>query len=269
MCSKLTTLQYKLIRKTASENGFSNFELEEIHPLSKDGNYLGEILTIIIRDQEKRLELFMKLYPQNENFRKALPVQEIFGKEVQVYETVLTHLAKFQNDLGVKNPFNSFARYYGMCEIEFNECLILENLVNKGYTLWDRRKPMNEDHISLVMSELGKFHAISYAMKTKCPQSFNEDFGFLMKPPSEFSKHNRKCFLKISIANIRQAIVGYRVLETACEKLVSQAEQFYTKDLNKNVDKMVIVHEDIWCNNILFRYTVSTDMWLFSCKFRQ
>lgn len=258
MSSKLTACQYELLRKIANENGFGHFELEEIHPSSKGGNYLGEILVVIITDNDKRLELFVKTYPQNENFRKALPVLEIFGKEIQMYETVLKHFANFQKDMGVKDSFRSFAKYYGKCEIDRNECLILENLVNKGYALWDRRTPMNEDHISLVMTELGKFHAISYAMKIKCPQSFNDNFGFLMKPPSEFSKHSRQCFLKTSFANIRQAIAGYSVLETACEKLISQAEQFYAEDLKKNQDKMVIVHEDVWCNNILFRYTVST-----------
>lgn len=254
MGSKLTDVQYELLRKIAKENGFNDFELEEIPPSSKGDNYLGEILGIIIRDHEKELELFMKLYPQNDNFRKALPVQEIFGKEVLLYEKVLPQFAKFQKD--IKDAFHSFAKYYGKCEIDYNECLILENLVNKGYSLWDRRAPMNKEHISLVMSELGKLHAISYAMKTKCPQVFKNNFGFLMEPATEFSKNNIQCFLKTAIKNIRQAIVDNSVLESAFEKLIKKLEQFYGEELKKDENKMVIIHDDVWCNNILFRYKV-------------
>lgn len=257
MSIKLTEKQYELLKEVAKENGFLEYELEEHFVSGKGDNYLGHILGITVKDKTKKLEIIVKLCPQNDNFRNALPIRNIFLKEIEMYERVLANFTTFQKETGVRNPFESYAKCYGKCETEKSECLVLENLIKQNYSLWNRKIPMNSKHISLVMSEFGKYHAVSFAMKKKRPDLFQDLARFLMEPPTEFDKNNLLFFIKNTSETIQNAIQGNSLLENAYKKLMSGVQQFFTEELKKNEEKMVITHGDCWCNNMLFKYEVS------------
>lgn len=256
MTTKLTDCQIELLGKIAKDNGFKDYELEEFSASEKGDNYLGNILGLTIKDDTKKLELIVKMAPQSEDFRNSIPIRYIYLKEIKMYEDVLANFTKFQKEHGVKDPFASYAKCYGDCKTEPNECLILENLVKNGFSLWNRKLPMQPAHISLVMSEFGKFHAVSFAMKKKNPQLFDELSAHLKQPPTEFDKNNFKYFIQSSTATIQKALQGNIELENAYKKIVPGLQKFFLVELREHEDKMVITHGDTWCNNMLFKYEV-------------
>lgn len=259
MAEKLTDAQIKLLKDIADNNGIRDYTIEQYSMSSKGDNYVGQIMcaTIKSRRDDETLELVVKKTPSNEDFRKAIPVRDIFLREIYIYDKVHNYFKKFQNEKGVESPFNSIAKYYGKCEEELSECLVLENLIKNGYGLWNRKLPMNAEHISIVMSEYGKFHAVSYAMKEKNPELFSEISECLKQEPTQWEIENMKTFLQSIIPQLQKVVDGNAVLQAALLRMASNLEHFFKVEIQEPKEKMVITHGDCWCNNILFKYGVS------------
>lgn len=257
MSTKLTEAQYHLLEQIADENGFTDHELKEYSTSSKGDNYLGQMVCVTIENNDKKLELINKTAPTNVKFRTSLPVRELFLKEIYLYETVLQTFTNFQKEYGLKNPFRAFPKFYGKCEDEYNECLVLENLVKHGYSHWNRKLPMNSDHVAVVMAEYGKFHAVSYAMKEKNPELFNRISEILKKELTEWEKESSKAFLNNTCKTLQKAIEGNCVLENAYERVTANLYNYFLEVMREPKEKMVITHGDCWCNNMFFKYEVS------------
>lgn len=257
MAARLTDVQYTLLKQIAEQNGFLHYTLEEYAVGEKGDNYLGQMLCVKIKNNTKNLEVIVKLAPKNDEFRESLQVRELFKKEMYIYDTVLTTFTSFQNEYNMKNPFNAYAKFYGKCDDEYNECLVLENLVKNGYSLWNRKLPMNPDHVALVMKEYGKFHAVSHAMKHKNVTLFRKIVNVIDKDLTEHEERNLRMFLKNSCATLKKAAEGNGVLEKAYKRLVSDLDGYFLGEILKPREKMVVNHADCWCNNMLFKYDVS------------
>lgn len=58
---------------------------------------------------------------------------------------------------------------------DMNECIILEDLIARGFRMMDRfTEEVTADHIRLLMRILGKLHAVSFAIQDQQPQKFEE-----------------------------------------------------------------------------------------------
>ncbi|KAJ8942620.1 hypothetical protein NQ318_013333 [Aromia moschata] len=140
------------------------------------------------------------------------------------------------------------------------ESVIFENLKEIGYDLWDRKKPMNWDHIVLVLKEYGKLHAVSLAMKEKNPglyERLTEDMENLyikMYEGDDETKRKKmedaKKFVGVGI----KALKGHQSAMEALERFSLTAYEYMNKDIAMKEDALVFLHGDCWCNNILFKY---------------
>lgn len=61
------------------------------------------------------------------------------------------------------------------------EVIIMKNLRDEGYKLFDRRKGMDVAHTLLVFEEMGRFHATSLVYQNRLQrtlhQEYERDFG--------------------------------------------------------------------------------------------
>lgn len=256
MAGLLTENQYKLVTKIAEQNNFTQYSIEEYSTSSKGDNYVGEIICVSIKSPDRTLELVVKKAPASEQFRKLMPIRDIFLNEIYLYNEVLPTFVKFQKENGLKNIFDSYAKFYGKCEGENDECLVMENLIKNGYTHWNRQLPMNAEHVGLVMAEYGKLHAASFALKKKNPKLFDKLKSALRDDDKKFERINVRSFLKSSSAAIEGAIKGNSHLEKVFEKVCLNAEDYFLVDLQRDTEQKVISHGDCWCNNMLFKYEV-------------
>jgi hypothetical protein len=53
-----------------------------------------------------------------------------------------------------------------------NDFIVLEDLSPTGYVTADRTKGLDFDHCVAVLQTLGRFHALSFAMKDQDPEGF-------------------------------------------------------------------------------------------------
>lgn len=256
MSENLTETQYNLLKEIAENNEFTNYKIEEYATAAKGDNYVGQILGVTINSNDKKIDLIVKKAPSNEKFRRAIPIRELFLREIYLYDKIFGTFTTFQEELNLETPFDNFPKCYGKCEEDYSECLVLENLSRNGYGLWNRKLPMNVDHIALVMSTYGKFHAVSYAMKEKNPELFNEISQELKKEPTDWEKESMTKFLESIIPVFQKIAEGDPKLEDALPRLMLNLDKFFIEELQAPKDKMVITHGDCWCNNMLFKYEV-------------
>lgn len=257
MNETISEVHKELIKKIAEEHGFKNFTIEQYAKSARGDNYVGEILSIRIKENEKIFDVILKRAPSLEKFRKCFPVRDIFLNEIYLYDTVLTSFVKFQKENGLENIFESYPKLYGKCNEEIEECLVLENLIRNGYRHWNRKVPMNSAHISLVMKEYGKFHAASFAMKKKNSDLFkNLCEGLRLEDKAQEEKGLEE-FIRASSLRLEKAIKGNSVLERAFKRVMTDNKKYFFEEITGPEEQLVITHGDCWCNNMLFKYEVS------------
>ncbi|RXG60648.1 hypothetical protein Avbf_04788 [Armadillidium vulgare] len=91
----------------------------------------------------------------------------IVFREPIIFSKVMGSMSKHLSTLGLP-PIKTPKFYAGSFE-KGREAFLTENLRKQGFVLHDRRKGQDFNHASLVMGELGRFHASSYFLKTRLP----------------------------------------------------------------------------------------------------
>lgn len=141
---------------------------------------MGEIFRVFYRriGNEKWLSLIFKKCAQHEWRRNQILIAEYFSREIQIYEKILPSFNQIQLTKGIDiktDGFNECAHcYFALKEPPF-ECLFLEDFkVNQFEVFQQHKEPLTFDHVSLVMKALGKFHAISFALRDQQPALFAE-----------------------------------------------------------------------------------------------
>ncbi|XP_072379900.1 uncharacterized protein [Diabrotica undecimpunctata] len=256
---ELSKEQKELIDQVAKENGFSDYQVISNAGSFKGDNFLGVISTITIKNGDKTLDLILKSAHTNEAFRKAAPLHEIYGREIYLYNRVFEEFKKFEEEHNIKDPFISTPKVYLCSSEKGHEALLMENLKSQGYKLWNKKNTMNPGHIKAVLKEYAKFHAISLAMKDKCPDEFSKlaskVYGNVFEENPEFSNEEKlQQFVKSAMSNGFEAVAGDSELTKCVKNLEDKIIDIFTKELKKEKFKLVISHGDCWCNNFLFKY---------------
>lgn len=145
--------------------------------------------------------------------------------------------------------------------------LIMENLRQKNYVMLPKERINPIDNELLVMRELGKLHAISFAMKDQRPNEFEEFKKLNEVSVNVYLKAQLKPFAPIVIARVIDA------LDKPQHKIIMQNFQTnFIERLEKLINDpsndafCVMNHGDLWTNNILFQYSndsVSSETELF------
>ncbi|KAK6641409.1 hypothetical protein RUM44_013120 [Polyplax serrata] len=157
----------------------------------------------------------------------------------------------------VNNEF-CFPRYYGQCQM----FLVVQDLATEGYQVVNRVKGFSKKECSVILQELSRFHAVSFALKKREKQLFSDMKDRLIE--TVFREEYREGLLGVIWENSLK-FAARSLNESNCPKLrkVSEKLQSYSGrvlstliDLsNSKCSKFnVICHGDLWNNNILLRY---------------
>lgn len=261
MSSQLTDDQNILFKEIAEQEGISDYEVEVNSASEKGDGYLGVISTVNLIKEHKRLNLILKTAETNEELRKKIVVRKAYLREIYIYNRVFPVFKNFQREHGLRTGFNAFAKMYGSCEEDCKECLILENLKEIGYTLWNRKVPMNSEHVELVFTEYGKFHALSLAMRDREPETFTEvtkDLRHVFE--NAYSPEEFEHAIKMSLEKGFKAVKGDDRATEGFRKFSSTLKTFLIEELTLPEYQIVITHGDCWCNNMMFKYEVSLNL---------
>lgn len=256
---QISEVHSKLIRSITAKEGITDYDIT-LNPGSIRGdNYLGVITTVTIKDRASTRELnfILKAALKNEAARKQTPVRALYLREFYVYEEIFKAYEELQKENNVKNPFKAYAECYGTCSEEFDECLVLKNMKTIGYKMWSRMEPMNAEHIAMVLTQYGKLHGVSMALKHKKPELYN-DFKknmtnvFLAKMSDEFLKE----FLLKKFNRLAEDLKDNPEVSLLVRRYIDEKLMDFAVDVQKPTEFDVFTHGDCWNNNMLFKYEV-------------
>ncbi|CAG9853776.1 unnamed protein product [Phyllotreta striolata] len=260
MSQKLIESHSRIIEKIAEDQGFKEYEVYVNSGSEKGDNYLGVLTAVTVKSDGRKLELILKSTPRDDNARKSSPMRAAFLREIHLYERIFRALRKFQDEFNIAEPFDCYAKLYATSTEEFDEFLVMENLKSDGYQLWNKKIPMNPDHISRVIREYAKFHAANVAMKHNNPALFEiitEDVMYSIWDNEEVMKNRTvfkdylKTVLDLGYKTVGEdaSLIGFlRDVEEEIPKIIF--DEFKKSDEYRQS----LIHGDAWCNNIMFKY---------------
>lgn len=257
----------KWLHKIAKSEGLSNYEIVSKAGSNHGDNFLGVMTSVTLigtkgqngKSQNGELHLIIKAPPANETRKKNFQTDLVFNREVFIYSKVLPAFMRFQQEKGLDeiDQFRSFPKVYACEEDPENDTfiLIMEDLRPKHYQMWPKEKAVPIDHQLLVMKELGKLHAISFAMQDQRSNEF-EEFKGMKDTLSEICFNGKlQSFMNRSIQRAADALKDpqHKTLMLEFRKsYVDTIVEFLTGPMSKEF--AVVNHGDCWNNNFLYQY---------------
>ncbi|KAF2889064.1 hypothetical protein ILUMI_17109 [Ignelater luminosus] len=226
--------------------------------------YLGNINFVQLHGKtkcgkEKQLHFVVKTATTNDTLRRTAVIN-VFKREIQMYKFVLPALYNFEKEKGIGNPLASVPQCYYASSKTVPEILILEDLIQSGYRIWNHTLLMDDSHVRIVVQEYARFHAVSFALQDQNPLKFKEltknldnIFDRFMMGTGTFHAFIRKS--KLALASLDSNTKTF----TKYKQFLCGVEQKYSDLIATCNQYYVILHGDSWCNNLLFKYNKNSN----------
>lgn len=255
------------LQKIAETEGFTDYEFETEAGCKHGDNFFGALFAVTLTGTKEqkgtlkpsKLHLICKAVPLSKTRCKSFKIDLVFGREIYVYSQLLPAFVRFQQDNGLDeaNSFRSFPKAYAS-ELDAQSdsyVLIMEDLRPKRYVMWPKEKLITIDHEMLVMLELGKLHAISFAMKDQRPNQFQEYMRLKDVMIENSVRGKFRPYVQKTVeyaANVVENAEHKQLLLRFRHTFVDMMEEFLCGALSKEF--AVVGHGDCWLNNILFQH---------------
>ncbi|PZC78726.1 hypothetical protein B5X24_HaOG217184 [Helicoverpa armigera] len=232
----------------AKSEAFISYEIVGKKLPITGGGYMGILYEVNIQgktnEDDKELNIFIKNIVENEQM-KIYSVPKVFEREAIIYTDVfkifdeLQDKAKIPDDERLLMP-----KTYEGCN---PKSIILEHLGKRGFKVYDRMETISFDYAKLCVTQLGKFHALSFVLQAERPEYFKENIA-TMKQPFKFEEvwHGFvKNMYNYSI-NCLEPDVRDKVGEIILEKVAD-----YPKYMNDVSGVCTLCHGDFKHNNVM------------------
>lgn len=257
---------HTLLEQIAEREGFTEHKFISEPGANFGDGFQGLMLGIVIAghrngNADDQLVLICKMLPLSD-LRRLMSVHS-FRKEIYAYDTLLPAIARFQREKGVveSDGFFAYPKCYGTYANEktLQFALVLEDLRHSGYRMWDRYKPIDFQHVQLALAQLGRFHAVSFAVRLQNTAAFQQfsssmnssTYGTMTEFPlaKEFYKHAYDRAMTTLPPDDTEAVRKVKHLRNNFEEYLaavvsSEAAEPYA----------VLCHGDFWNNNVMFQY---------------
>ncbi|XP_037922335.1 uncharacterized protein LOC119658736 isoform X2 [Hermetia illucens] len=200
---------------------------------------------------EDSIRYIIKMMPPNDPHAQMKKSLAIFPKEVEMYETIVPKFKEIFQENGVNTAFAP------KCWKVVNdpEMLIMEDLGARNFTNINRLNGMDLEHAKMVLSKLAQFHAASVCVLEKNgPFSKHIMSSLITEESFELFKAMQVMFWGNIVKNMR--------LWKTCQEYVDRIEGMMDRmaDIHKDMydpkpdEFNVILHGDLWANNIMFQH---------------
>ena len=263
---KLTEYMKECLDKVALAEGFQNYTFKMEAGSGVGDGFVGILfkITIIENDSDKQLDLVVKAPPDNMARRIDFGAMQMFEREVYVYNVVLPEFVKFQEDYHITKSigfFNFPKCYFAEFNTERDDSLIImEDLRTTEHKMWDKFVPTNYEHTKLFVAALGRFHAVSFAMKQQRPEQFAK---FKEMKDLMTEKITSDQMVMMMHASIDRAVGTLHDNEQQEKNKILNVKDNFATIIRELVDGdisepySIIGHGDCWSNNFMYKYQVS------------
>uniref|UniRef100_A0A182NQG5 CHK kinase-like domain-containing protein n=1 Tax=Anopheles dirus TaxID=7168 RepID=A0A182NQG5_9DIPT len=264
--AQLPQYVYVAMERVARDEGFTAglYTLDIEDGSSKGDGFIGELFRAFLSEGPRREVYLCKIPPRNEARRKQCGTMEIFEREVLMYSQLLPLMFAYQEEKGISHEegfFNVPKCFYAHYDATKEEAIIvMEDLRENDYHMFDRYKPLNYEHVRLVMEQLGRYNAVSLAMKRdRSPEEF-APFQ-LGDPMNEMPASENPIIIMLqqtaldAMATLEPHEIKERSkMQKLLDNMLPDIERFGNRDLAEPY--AVLGHGDCWINNMMYQYEV-------------
>lgn len=278
--------QESLLNKVCAQDGFKDFSFSVEAGCKKGDNYLGNVRLIKVKEnrEDKRKSYVLKCAESDLRVRAQIPVHTFFERESFVYKTLLPTFEAFQQRMALKHPFQSYTKLRACSVGDADEFLLMDNIKEAKFQMLDRKNGMDADHVSHVFKELAKLHSVSLgrffapselvryikhvlAMKHLLPETYQALICHLQEDVWQKTPEIEQSYLRSArkvLDHALKIVSGHEKATHALTKCKMEINNIFGAAA-KESNKLVVVHGDPWCNNMMFKYQVG----LTTIKLRQ
>ncbi|KAI5640280.1 ecdysteroid kinase domain-containing protein [Phthorimaea operculella] len=250
-----SSIQWKLVTDVINEKGFGNGKVT-VNAVGEAGdNFIAAVVRVTADKNGETFKMIAKVAPRNEQTRLASHTRVLFINEHVMYTEVFAKFTELEKAAGI--PEDERFRYpvcYGTITEEFEELILLEDLIEAGFTMLDRFKSLSDNDIRLVLKNFARLHSLSYALKDREPETYasykNKLIDYLtLAPKPEDLKYFE--LIELDLINTLKAQKYVKFIKGTISKILDLAKKEGNWDENSRYS---VIHQgDGWTNNIMFR----------------
>ncbi|XP_046389744.1 uncharacterized protein LOC124158617 [Ischnura elegans] len=272
----------KALRRALEREDFQleKFRTESLSdsPIGYMGRHLSLIATVRIGEARRDVRFFVKTPPASGSHLMYLDEMQHFQKELDVYETlvpIMTASLPKGYQLPVPRCFlvkgSSKAGNGEYRRITTEDLLILEDLKEKGYRMYDNMVPFDLEHCGSLMKSVALLHAPSILLqKTAMDRGKGDNFNYIdgtFRLARDTLLTNtggkmQRLGVKSSVETMTAAVAGLwpdrfgslNKKKELKERLWKAWEELSELSKPSRTYTNVLCHGDLWANNIMFKY---------------
>lgn len=243
----------QLLMRIAAEQKYENPEIIIEKTSSGGANYTSELFNVIIREENREdtdLHLFAKVGTLSAKFRGDSHVI-IFDTERFGYSTLTKIYENLEEENRVPREHRLyFNKCYGFNPRVYKETVVMENLLARGYEPYDTFKSLDWEYASSAITNLAKFHALSFAYSSMYPQGFEKTLSILKVEWRDGCMDGMmKIATETALKNVRPqhkaALVRFLAQDSS--------QKDYTVKICTPLQVTVIIHGDYRGSNLMHR----------------
>ncbi|XP_055856519.1 uncharacterized protein LOC129919604 [Episyrphus balteatus] len=201
----------------------------------------------------KDVAFMIKTVPEGEQGAAMVTMLGLFPKETLMYGKYLREFEETYRSVGKEVTFGP--KFYKLKNDPGVEYVLLEDISPKGFKNVKRQDGLDTDHTKSVLKILAQLHAVS-AVRFK--QKGDYENSLMVSPFGEESRESleamMKPLLKILLKCFSKHKTGIKYL-AKLKPIFDKTTEKYIEVGKLNLDDFnVIVHGDLWTNNIMFRH---------------
>ncbi|XP_046659457.1 uncharacterized protein LOC124353589 [Homalodisca vitripennis] len=178
-------------------------------------------------------------------------IEEYFSREPIMYEKQLPAMSKKINHEFAPKSFHS----------PLKNVLVLKDLKDEGYVIADKFKQLDYPHCELVFKTVAKFHAASLAC-------YHDDLRFIEGVSAENfyieGGTSFRSFMEGFVNQFGKAFDVFGVADSFKRLFNDRVGRLWDSGVMackpKETGSNVLVHGDLWCNNLMFKYDGSGNL---------
>ncbi|KAK8407281.1 hypothetical protein O3P69_002085 [Scylla paramamosain] len=186
-------------------------------------------------------------------------MNEVFQKEGTCFMEILPKMNEVLKELDIDSIRT--AKGYAMSLKLGKEVLLLEDLRQREFKMFDRRRGIDVPHALLVLKELGRLHATSRLVEKKLGCSLLETWPVIFErwledddvPGAEMFQKMIESQMETA-AMVMEKIPNYEQVVAWIRSTKARGICIFKESLKQNAKFDALTHGDCWNNNILFRY---------------
>ncbi|XP_055538989.1 uncharacterized protein LOC129726391 [Wyeomyia smithii] len=253
------------VAKIAPQEGFTpgQFQISFEVGSGKGDGFVGEMFRAKIIEGSRELIVLCKIPPTNEARRQQFNSMLLFEREVMAYSEFLPIIYEFQREKGVTEElgigfFNAPKCYLANVDMVKEEsAIVMDDLRLKNYRMWNKLIPVNYEHSKLLMIQLGRLHAVSFALKDQRPEVFEM---FKVADPMGESFKNNAPFVEMMNMTMDRAIDTLEPGEEKYRQKLLKLKPTLIYEMStiaqsaKAEPYAILGHGDCWVNNFIYAY---------------